>query len=63
MAKAIILKIPVCLVFWFACQTFAVDSADLLPPAPSLFNSLKLKKQQAAANPGYCNGYTVSSQI
>ena len=44
MAKRSILKFLICLAFWFAGQTFAVDSADLLPPDQAFQFTSKVKK-------------------
>ncbi|MDD5269269.1 MAG: protein-disulfide reductase DsbD family protein [Methylococcales bacterium] len=44
MAKRSILKLLVCLLFWFASQTFAVDSAELLPPDQAFQFTSKVKK-------------------
>jgi thiol:disulfide interchange protein DsbD len=44
MGKRSILKFMVCLSFWFAGQTLAVDSADLLPPDQAFQFTYKVKK-------------------
>ena len=44
MAKLSILKFLTCLMFWFAAQAFAVDSADLLAPDQAFQFTSKVKK-------------------
>jgi thioredoxin:protein disulfide reductase len=44
MGKLAILKFLFCLVFWFAGQVFAVDSANLLPPDQAFQFTSKVKK-------------------
>ena len=44
MGKLSILKFLSCLVFWFAGQAFAVDSAELLPPDQAFQFTYKVKK-------------------
>ena len=44
MGKRPIVKFLFCLVFWFASQAFAVDSADLLPPDQAFQFTYKVKK-------------------
>ena len=44
MSKLSILRFLSCLIFWFAGQAFAVDSADLLPPDQAFQFTYKVKK-------------------
>ena len=44
MAKRSILKLLLCLMFWFAGQAFAVDSANLLPPDQAFQFTARINK-------------------
>ncbi|MDD4904822.1 MAG: protein-disulfide reductase DsbD [Methylobacter tundripaludum] len=58
MGERSILKLMVCLSFWFAGQAFAVDSADLLPPDLAFqFTSKLLKADRLLLSWDIANGY------
>jgi len=58
MGKRLILKLIVCLSFWFAGQAFAVDSADLLPPDQAFqFTSKVQKADRLLLSWDIANGY------